>query len=53
VYAILHCRGARNTERLREIVRQSFHNDGVAAQWKMRPMLLGGADRYDERGSQE
>jgi hypothetical protein len=51
MHAVLDRRGARNAKRLREVVRQPLHDDGVAAEWKMRSVLFGRPHGHDERGA--
>jgi hypothetical protein len=51
VNAILDRRDARYAERFREVVCQPLDNDGIAAERKMRPVLLGRAYGYDQRGT--
>jgi signal transduction histidine kinase len=40
----------RDAELCREVVGQPFHDDGVAAERKMGPVLFGRAHRHDESG---
>jgi hypothetical protein len=51
MHSIFNGGSARNPKRLRQIVCQTFHNDRVAAERQVRPVLFGRADRDDQAGS--
>ena len=48
VHAVLDRRRAKHAEFSRQVVGEALDDDRIAAEWKMRTVLLTGADRHNE-----